>query len=396
MQHPTCRGSVDARQNFATSVNSVKIIDLNLTAIRFSTLRNGDSRMPGCKQDPKTKACKMWDSENPQNTNAPVDVNSWVDPLRDEQPKVATPQIWMEEEFTLSTGQALKRAVLNALWMPVVLAALFGGIGLVMSIGFALAGFLPKHPLLIQIAILPVMLFAAGWVLTFVIWAPVSLLGCPFTKHRRISLIDGTLIQKTSCRTTKLSLDDCSWLITDRAGDTLGRYFGFGQLVEIRSDEQRIVCGFSEVKRQEWVEVLTTAGAQPVIAIEQRKAWLYGAAISLSSGGLGGLLGYVLYVFSNNQFWIASSSIIGFLDGAILSLGLFYWARQGESKAASKVGPAWCTLMFLVTGVKFSVGLQEKLITGLVNAGVGWLCGRYITSKAKSLHKESSSEIGDE
>lgn len=192
----------------------------------------------------------MSGAEEYRNPHAFVDADSWVDPLQANDVEVTADSVLMEETVTFNTRQAIKRACLNMLWLPTVMASLIGGVGLIMSIGFALAGLLPPGAFALRMAILPFMLFGGTWVLSFVIGVPIVLIACLPTKHRRIRNGDGELIQKTGCRTTKLLLDECSWQVTDRAADIGGRYFGYGPLVQVQCSQTFVVCGFSKAMRQ--------------------------------------------------------------------------------------------------------------------------------------------------
>ena len=334
----------------------------------------------------------MSGDEQDLNPQSSANADSWVDPLRSEDTNEMVTSVFMEEIVKFSTRQVLKRTLLNALWMPTVLASLIGGMGLIMSIGFTLAGLLPHRPIWLQIGGLPVMLFGVSWVMGLMVCAPMAAIASLPTKRRKIWLEHGRIIQQTSCRTTKLSLDASTWEVTNRASDIGGRYFGHGRLIQIQCDQNVIVCGFSEAKREEWVHALADSAAHSVTPTERRRFWLYSTGISLMTGCLGAVVGVGLSRVTNDRWWTASGTMIGFLDGAIFSVGLFYWARRGEKAIRSRYGPFMCSLLFLVTGVTFTVGLDAKLIAGLSNAGIGWFCGRFVTEKAKSLAMEAGTE----
>jgi len=329
-------------------------------------------------------------SENTDKSS--TDADSRVDPLRSDDTNGMISSTLMEEIVTFSTRQVLKRAALNAFWLPTVFASLIAGLGLVMSIGFTLAGLLPNRPIWRQIGALPGILFGGSWVIGFMIMAPMAVIVGLSTKQRRIRLEDGQLIQQTSWRTTKLSLDSSVWELTGRASDIGGWYFGLGPLIQVQCDQTHIVCGFSEAKKDDWVRVLADSAAHSVVPAEGARLWLYGTAISLLTGCLGAGLGVVLSRITNNRWWTASGFMIGLLDGVIVCIGLFYWARRGEDSTRSRYGPLMCSLLFLVTGVKFTVGLDAKLLAGIANAVLGWFCGRLVTEKAKSLAMEAESE----
>ena len=326
----------------------------------------------------------MSSGEQYGNAQSSTDAESRVDPLRSDDTNGMISSTLMEEIVTFSTRQVLKRAALNAFWLPTVLASLVAGLGLALSIGFTLAGLMPNLPIWRQIGALPLIVFGVSWVMGFMVMAPMAVIVGLSTKRRRIRMEDGQLIQQTSCRTTKLSLDSSVWELTGRACDIGGWYFGLGPLIQVQCDQKLIVCGFSEAKRDDWGRVLADSAAHSVVPAEGARLWLYGTATSLLTGCLGAALGVVLSIITNNRRWTASGFMIGLLDGVIVSLGLFYWARRGEKSTQSRYGPFMCSLLFLVTGMRFTVGLDAQLLAGVANAVLGWFCGRLGTEKAKS------------
>ncbi len=320
---------------------------------------------------------------------------TWVDPLRHEvdsresvqadirteELKLTQTGILIEENVLFTTGQAFKRGCLNALWQPTILAMLITGVAFAIFVCCAGAGMLNGR--MWAIPLVTLMMFGFAWVFVAVIAAPVCLIGALCTKQRRIRIEDGRLIHRTSCRTLKLPLKDCFWQITNRASDLSGRYFGSGSLVQIQTDNMFIVCGFCNEKRQEWIATLTELKVPEVVPAERGRMWLQGTAVSLSTACVGTGVGFVVSRLSGVPMWIASCMMIGFMDGAVLSLGLFYWTRRPPSVTNSRSGPLSCALMFAVLAVKCSIGIEGKVIAGLVNAGLGWFCGRYITQLAE-------------
>jgi len=315
--------------------------------------------------------------DNQHHVDAAFDADSVcdIDPMSDAD------LMHTEETVCLTRRQVIRRFCQNVFWLPTQIAAIIAAMALIMSIGFTMAGVLPNLPVLWQLFFLPVALFAATWVVSFLFTVPMLLL-VSFSTKRTITIEDRELVQRTGLRTLRLPLAESSWQVTDRAGDIAGNYFGFGTLVQVQSEQNVIVCGFEYEQRERWIRLLENSAACRVTGGNRRRMWLQGTAITVLAAALGAVGGAALSVALDNSMMIASGLMIGALDGSVLALGLLYWMPRTNKMVTRRFSPWLVTLLFFVTAMKFSTDLVAMLFLAVTNAGMGWLCGRYIQARA--------------
>lgn len=240
---------------------------------------------------------------------------------------------------------------------------------------------------------------AFTWVFLGIVIFPLTVGMALTSRSRSLRVERGTFVHRTAMATTSIALTDCVWSHSESGVEGVRGLFWRRPLVSDSNrtnPKQAFVCGFTDRCHRLWTGYFTLVDVERVPqfpGLRMLGACLLGVVLG---GAVGIIPGAILHFATGDPRWIATFTMLGFLDGLLWGF-LRTVARVASPSKLNELSPAMraALVVALIIGaaqlgamIGVLAGLQGTVVCGIVNAACGlvaWIVFKSMLQKRDTM-----------